>query len=241
MSTQPPNQHAFLTTRWSMVLAAGDSDDSPAMEELLRAYWFPLYAFVRRSGKDVHDAQDLTQGFLLYALEREVIARADRDRGRFRSYLLGSLKNYMANAHRLANAQKRGGGNSIVSINDEHGEERYQLEATSEISPSEHFERSWAIALLDRVLVRLRTEFEKAGRLALFEAIEPRLTGAGDGKSYAAIAEELDISEGTIGVTVHRLRHRYGELLRQEVADTVENPEDVEAELLHLMAAVSGP
>lgn len=210
------------------------------MEELLKAYWYPLYAFVRRSRYGKQDAQDITQNFIAHVLDRDVINQADRDKGRFRSFLIGVLKNYLANVRRHDTALKRGGDCEFISIDDESSEERYLLDAEYDISPIDEFERSWARAVLARTFERLRGEFEAAGRIELFNELEPRISGSEhSGGTYAAIAERLGMSESAVGVTVHRMRQRYGELLRAEIAETVADPDEVEAELMHLKSVLT--
>lgn len=230
---------AFHTTRWSIIIAAGDRADPNALGQLLATYWYPLYAYARRSGNSVHDAQDLTQAFLAHLLQCGVINSADREKGRFRSYLLGCFKNFIANQFRHHQAQKRGGSATHQSIDEAQGEQRYQSELAEATSPSDLYELSWANSLLGRVMDLLRAEYETAGRLPLFVALQPRLAGATGSESHGTIADRLQLTESAVSVSLHRMRKRYGEILRHEIADTVASPEDVDAELAHLLQLFS--
>lgn len=235
-----PRQGFFVTTRWSRVMAAGAADGADsrvALAQLCQDYWKPLYFFARRKGRSAEDAQDLTQGFIANLLENQSLARADKSMGRFRSFLAGAFDNYMTNEYRYANAQKRGGGVPMTTLDDPEVEAHY---ATQEMmTPELLYERSWALALLARGMERLRAEYEKAGRLALYEKVQPIISGHVARPGYAKMAEELGISETSLTVSVHRMRKRYGAILREEIAETVSSEEEVEAELRHLLAAVS--
>lgn len=231
----------FLTTRWSLVVRAGDDDErtaAQALSDLCRDYWRPLYHFARRKGQSPEDAQDLTQGFIAKLLESGSFSLADREMGRFRTFLISSFVNFMANQHRDQTTLKRGGEMQVVSLDDPDLEADYAAHDT--MTPERLYERSWALALLERVMLRLREEYEKAGRLRLWEAIEPQLTGGAGRPGYAKIAAELGMSESALTVSVHRMRKRYGALLREEIADTVADATEVDDELRHLMAIVSG-
>jgi len=227
----------FATTHWSVVLAAGQSNDakaSAALEQLCRTYRYPLYAYLRRRGYSSEDAQDLTQGFFLQLLERKSFARADPSRGRFRSYLLAGLNYFVADEHARAVAQKRGGGRPILSLDAEAAAERYRLEAVDERSPDKLFERCWALALLDQVLARLEQEFVLAGKAPLFHRLRDFLVvGAGE-ESYAKVAAEMGMTSEAVKKAVQRLRRRYHKLFREEIARTVEDASSVEDELRYL-------
>lgn len=222
-----------------MVLRAGVEECEDALSKLCRSYWYPLYAYLRRCGHAVMDAQDLTQGFFEHLLSKQLLARADPQRGRFRSYLLGAIKNYLSHEYRHQNALKRGGGTSFVSIDEIEAERRFSLEPWDPLTPEIQFERSWAFALLEQVGERLGEDYTRAGREELFRKLLPCLAGKFDRGGYRDLGRELGISEGAVAVAVHRMRRRYGELLREEIAQTVETPEETEAELAHLMKVVA--
>lgn len=236
-SFQPTN---FPTTLWTVVLHAGRDEPAQAraaLEQLCQGYWYPLYSFVRRRGYSPHDAQDLAQAFFVHLLEKRGLGRIDPEQGRFRTFLLASLKNFLANDWDRANARKRGGGKSIVSLEQESAESRYQLEPSHNLTPERHFERQWALTLLDQVLAALRDEYHADGKVDLFEELKAALTGQAG--AYAEIAARLRSSEGAIKVAIHRLRHRYRELMRARIAETV-GEGDVEDEMRHLLAVLSG-
>jgi RNA polymerase sigma-70 factor (ECF subfamily) len=205
---------------------------------LCEDYWFPLYAFVRRSGYDAADAEDLTQEFFARLLEKQYLAAADRHRGKFRCFLLASLKHFLANEWHRAHAQKRGGRQGVISINFQAAEDRYRLQAADTLTPERLYERRWALALLEQVLGRLREETAREGNSALFEQLKELLTGQSGSRSYAEMAQELGTTEGALKMAVHRLRRRYRTLLKAQIAQTVAGPEDLEDELRHLFAAV---
>lgn len=231
-------QRSFSATRWSMVLAAaGESDD--ALAALCRAYWFPLYAFVRRQGVAPHDAEDLTQGFFQHLLAKGALGHVARDRGRFRTFLLASLKHFLADERDRAAAQKRGGGLAAISFDACDAEARYTIEPRDDLSPDRLFDRRWALAVIDRALARLHAEYAASGKGALFDALRPLLTG-GAASSYVELGAQFRMNEGAVKVAVHRLRQRYGAALRAEIAETVETAEEVDVELRHLLDAL-GP
>ena len=237
----PPEQSGFATTHWSVVLRAAQPDDSAAraaLEMLCRRYWFPLYAFARRRVATVPEAQDLTQEFFLRLLEKNSLAAATPERGRFRSFLLTSLKNFLANEWDRANAQKRGGGRERLSLDWETGESRLSLEPTHSDTPEREFERQWALTLLDVVVRRLQDEFVTAGKSRQFELLKETLTGSRALLDYAVIAAELQMSEEAVRQAAHRLRKRYRELLREEVAATIESNNEVEDEIGRLFEAL---
>jgi len=233
---------AFATTHWSVVLNAGDSrgdEHARALESLCRDYWYPLYAYIRRSGRSPHDAQDLTQSFFAYLLEKRLLTKADPERGRFRSFLLGSLKNFMANEWRRLNAEKRGAAQTI-SFDGQDAEERYAGESTDGNDPQSLYEKAWAVAVLDQAMNLLESEYSAAGKRTLFEKLAPRLQGDREDSSCAEIGREMGMSEGAVKVAVHRLRQRYREVVRASVAHTVAEPLEVDGELRHLMEVLNG-
>ncbi|HLX61292.1 MAG TPA: sigma-70 family RNA polymerase sigma factor [Planctomycetota bacterium] len=233
----------FATTRWSVVLAAagpaGSRRSADALASLCGTYWYPLYAYVRRQCISADDAQDLTQGFFLSLLEKDYLHSVERERGRFRSFLLASLKHFLADQRDRAHAVKRGGGHSIVSLDElREGEERYAREPARGLTAEQIYERRWALTVLASVLAALQRDYQNAGKTALFERLGGFLTGDDPRDSYAAAADALAMSEGAVKVAVHRLRQRYGQLLADEIAETVATPEAVEDEIRHLMEAV---
>ncbi len=233
----------FATTHWSAVLAAGQNRPEAAgaaLEQLCRTYWHPLYAYLRRRGYGEHDAQDLTQGFLAHLLERHAIGGVARDRGKFRSFLLASLNYFLADERDRANAQKRGGGRELLSLELNEAEGRYALDAAAhDCSPEKLYERRWAITLLDRVLARLAREFADSEKGELFGHLQPFLVEGGRGKTYREIASETGLSEEAIKKAVQRMRQRYYQLFRDEIAQTVATPSEVEEELRHLCDVLS--
>jgi RNA polymerase sigma-70 factor (ECF subfamily) len=231
-----------VTTHWSVVLAAGAAsapESSKALEALCRTYWYPLYAYVRRAGHSPQDAEDLTQAFFARFLEKQWVARADQQRGRFRSFLLSSLKHFLANEWDKARAQKRGGRVTFVSLDTKTAETRYQREPTDTATPDREFDRRWALALLDTVLNRLQREYAEEGKAGLFERLKDTLGGERSSLPYARLGDALSMSEGAVKVAVHRLRQRYRSLLREEIAHTVAAQGEVEEELRHLFAALA--
>jgi RNA polymerase sigma factor (sigma-70 family) len=225
----------FSTTHWSVVLIAGQENEGgeQALQKICERYWYPLYAFTRRSGYDSHSAADATQGFFLYLLDSSLLSKADPKRGRFRTFLLESLKHYLISEHRSAQAIKRGGGQLILSLDEKLAESRFALEPKDHRTPERLFERSWALNLLDQTLSILRSDYRKTGRGELFQALEKAILKDADVDTYQRIARELNMNEGSIKVAVHRLRSRFREILRGLVASTVGDLE-VEDELRHL-------
>jgi RNA polymerase sigma-70 factor (ECF subfamily) len=217
--------------------------DSPsarqALETLCRNYWYPLYAYVRRQGHGPHDAQDLTQAFFARLLEKNYLADVQREKGRFRSFLLASLKHFLANEWDRERALKRGGGQRLIALDDDSAESRYKLEPKDDLSADKIYERRWALTLLDQVLSRLRSEFEADGKLQEFEVLKQYLSAGRTSVSYALAAERLGTTEGAVKVAVHRLRKRYRELLRAEIGQTVATASEIEAEIRYLFAALS--
>ena len=241
--TEPKrSQNQFNTTHWTVVYEAGDSqspDSFRSMEKLCRDYWFPLYAYVRRRGFDVHTAQDLTQGFIARLLARKDLKAADQSRGRFRTFLLTALQHYIADEWDKANRQKRGGGVRDLSLEELAAEERYAREPVDGTTPEALYERRWAQDFVRMVLARLRSELQSAGKEKVFEALKFTLT-SGEQRPYAELAQRLQMSEGALKVAVHRLRKRYSDIFREEIARIVQRPEDVEDELRHLLLAARG-
>jgi RNA polymerase sigma factor (sigma-70 family) len=230
----------FPATRWTLVIAAADpqrKEARSALVSLCEGYWYPLYAYVRRRGYRADQAQDLTQEFFIRVLEGRYLDRADPEKGRFRSFLLTSLKFFVADEQDRQRAQKRGGG-ALLPLEISSGEDRYQREPAHDETPERIFERRWALSVLDRVVERLRDEFVQHGRPEHFERLKMFLLGKSDAP-YAALAREMNTSEGALKVAIHRLRKRYRELFRQEIADTVADPNEVESELRFLADALA--
>jgi RNA polymerase sigma factor (sigma-70 family) len=224
------------------VLAAAQGNSPTAADALAKlcgSYWYPLYAHVRRRGNDSEAARDLTQGFFAQVLANGSITAADSSRGRFRTFLLAALDNYLHHHHRDANALKRGRGTDVISWDAHSAEERYALEPVDHLSPDREFDRRWALATLETVRSRLRNELSLAGKMELFDLLRPHLFGDMATVPYAEIAARLQMTTVAVKVTVHRLRRRYGELLREEVAQTLADPADAEREIRHLIGALS--
>lgn len=230
---------AFVTTHWSVVLTAREQDSpqsQEALEKLCQAYWYPLYAFVRRQGRSPHDAQDLTQEFFARLLAKDYLRTADREKGRFRTFLLVVLKRFLANEYDRQRAQKRGGTTTVLSIDQELAESRFAAEAPHQLQPDVLFDRQWATLLLERTLSRLRDEYTASGRARLFEQLQGSLARDESASPYAEIAARLNLTEAAVKMAMHRLRARYREILRAEIADTVAAPEEIEEEIRHLFA-----
>jgi len=249
MAPSPPNgvrnahsAHWPSDTHWSIILAAADTT-SPcaqrALQQLCRAYWYPAYAYVRHRGHTRPDAEDLTQSFFKHLIETHALAAANPERGRFRAFLRASLVHFLISEWRRENAIKRGGGMTVLSWDGSWAEARYRREAVCELTPERLFERSWAFTLLQRVLDRVKAELAAEGRSLLFTSIKDRLIGDPEADSYAELARQVGASESAIKKTVQRLRHRYGQILRHEVAHTVSSPSEIEDELRHLLTVVS--
>ncbi len=242
-NAESPPPSAFVTTQWSAVLAAGCSDTTRsqvALERLCRNYWPPLYAYVRWLGHSPPDAQDLTQEFFARLLARHTVAKADPERGRFRSFLLASLKNFLAHEWEKARAQKRGGRAHILALDLDTAETRYAQPAAPDDTPDRAYDRQWALALLDLVLRRLRKEYADCGRDDLFLALKDTLSGGRSEIPYRDLGARLAMSEGAVKIAAHRLRQRYRGLLREEIANTVSGPGEVDEELRQLFAALGG-
>ena len=232
---------AFHTTHWTVVLAAARTDGPQAHEalgKLCRTYWYPLYAYVRRRGYSEHDAEDLTQGFFAHVIERDSIQRVARDKGRFRSFLLAAFNYFIADERDRSEARKRGGKCEILSLNVRDAESRYVNEPAHEQSPEKIFEHRWAMTVLDQVLSQLAQEFTDAGKRELFERLQPFLVKGTVASTYADAAREFGLSEDALKKAVQRMRRRYHQLFREEIAKTVSGPEEVEDELRHLCAVL---
>jgi RNA polymerase sigma-70 factor (ECF subfamily) len=237
-----PGAGRFATTHWSVILAAGQPESTSykqALETLCRTYWFPLYVYLRRQGHDAHQAEDHTQAFLAFLLEKHGLRLADPKRGRFRSFLLTSLKNFLANQRARARAQKRGGGRKVLSLDIENAERQYALKRHDELSPEKLFARSWALTVLDRTMARLQAEAANKKKSKLFERLRAYLTAGENASPYGEIAAELKMSEGTVRVAAHRLRRRYRELLRDEIAQTVTTEDQIDQEIRDLFVALA--
>jgi RNA polymerase sigma factor (sigma-70 family) len=234
---------SFAETHWSLVLRAREEDlprAQQALAELCQTYWYPLYAFVRRLGYQVHDAQDLTQDFFVAFLEKDFLQSVDQEKGRFRSFLLVALKHFLANDRARSRTVKRGGRFTFVSLDDVTAEGRYRAELANPVTPERLFERSWAMTVLGEALKDLRHEYEGAGQQPLFEALQPLLNGEEDAPVYADVALRLKMTEGAVKMAALRLRRRFREQLRAQVARTVQRRKDVEEELRSLLAALGG-
>jgi len=232
----------FATTHWSVIVAAQDGASPQAQEalsSLCAAYWYPLYVFIRRQGYAAEQAQDLTQEFFARLLERDFLGSVDPAKGRFRAFLLAACKHFLANERDRERAQKRGGGMTILPLDWDRAEGRYSLEPAHVQTPEKLFERRWALTLLDSVLARLREEFAGKGKAEVFESLRVFLLGEGRSVPYTQIADELGMSLSAVKVAVHRLRQRYRELLRDEIAKTVVDVEQIDDEIRALFAAFS--
>jgi RNA polymerase sigma-70 factor (ECF subfamily) len=238
-----PDNPSFATTRWSIVLSAGQrvsAESDQALAELCGRYWYPLYAYIRRHVANAEEASDLTQAFFARLLEKNLLAHADPARGRFRSFLLTACKNFLVNEWQRGQAQKRGGGRPILSLDYAGAESRYQREPADAWTPEWLFERQWALAILDRVLDRLRAEHIAVGKGTRFEQMKEFLAGMPPDVAQADAARSLGLSEGAFKVALHRLRGRYRELLRDEVAQTLEDGADVNEEIRALLRSLGG-
>ncbi|MGA3180157.1 MAG: sigma-70 family RNA polymerase sigma factor [Verrucomicrobiota bacterium] len=239
--TDAPPGPAFAATHWSVVLTAARSDTTrarQALEVLCQTYWYPLYAYARGRGHDREDAQDLTQAFFARLLEKKWIGSADREKGRFRSFLLTAMKRFLADEWDKARAQKRGGGAPLLSLQFDTVETRLSREPADQVTPEQSFERRWVLTLLEEVLKRLRSEYQQEGNAKLFAEINPCLVGDRARLPYAQLARKLAMSESAVKSAVHRLRQRYRKLLREEIAQTVAAPGEVDEELRHLFAVL---
>lgn len=232
----------FATTHWSVIASAGQEaspQSDAALAKLCEAYWYPLYVYVRRQGNGPEDAEDLTQQFFSRLLDKNYLAKADRERGKFRTFLLGSMKNFLINEWKRAGRIKRGGGHSFVSFELDEAEHRYAAEPVSEANAENSYERQWAVALVEQVFANLRCEYTAFEKEALLDELKGFIWGPENSGSYAEIGRKLNMTEGTVKVAVHRLRQRFRKLLRAEVAHTVSTEEEIDGELRHLIAVLT--
>lgn len=232
----------FVTTQWSVVLAAGGQDSTvarEALEQLCNTYWYPLYAFARRHGCSPADAQDMTQEFFARLLKGNWVAQADQQRGRFRTFLLTAMKHFMANEWHKARAQKRSARQPVISLDDTSAEIQYRSEPASGSTPEALFDRGWALSLLRRVLDQLEAEYRGEGKQAWMEAMRPALSMESGSINYSQIAEKLRVTENAARVAVHRLRQRYRQIIRQAVAATVSSRNEVDEELRYLFEVLA--
>ena len=242
-SSAADRERRFATTRWSIVLAAqqeGTAASETALATLCETYWYPLYSFVRRQGYQEAEAQDLTQAFFARLLEKNDLQDVVRERGKFRSFLLASLKHFLSNARDRQQAARRGGGRQPLSLDFQYAEERYRHEPAHHRTPEAEFDRQWALTLLSEVRASLEQQWQAAGKAEQFARLSPYLTGAPGTDSYRHAGEALGMSEGAVKVAVHRLRQRFGQLLREEIAQTVGSDEEVETEVQQLFEALRG-
>lgn len=244
VSSEPGNVHErFPITRWSLVVHAGDGSDAEsekALEELCQLYWRPLYSFIRSYGHSREDAEDYTQEFLSGVIAKDYLKRADKERGKLRSFLLTYLKYFLCDKHKGATRQKRGGGKPVVSI-DGAAAEAFTPALVDAVTPEVQFERAWALTLLEHVLTKLQTLYEDEGKAALFTALKPSMAWSGAGEeNFADIAQRLGMTAGAVKVAAFRLRKRYRTLLRREIARTLADGENVEDEMRHLFEILRG-
>lgn len=237
-----PQRPVFVTTRWSVVMTAGGQDTAPAraaLEKLCQTYWYPLYAYVRRRGRSPEDAQDLTQEFFARLLEGNWLERADQQKGKFRSFLLSAMNHFLADEWDKARAQKRGGGVPAIPLQLDTAETRYGLDPADRTTPEQIYERRWACALLEEVLRQLGQEYAAEGKSEIFNALNSCLVGERTAHPYAELASKLGVTEGTVKSAAHRLRQRYRQLLREEIAHTVAQRHEIDEELRHLFKVLA--
>ena len=240
LSLDESRNQLFVTTHWSVVLAAGQADTTTALsalEELCRTYWFPLYAYVRRRGHQPAEAQDLTQEFFLRLIEKQSVRLANSERGRFRSFLLTSLKNFLINEWGKARAAKRGGGQSFQPLEWDGAESRYLAEPSQDLTPDRLFDKRWAVTIVERAQHRLREEYVAASKLPLFEELQGHVWGEG-AAGYAGSAARLNTTEGALRIAAHRMKDRFRSLLREEVAHTAASTDEIDAELRYLVSVL---
>ena len=234
-------QYEFSSTQWSAVIKAGRGSSPEAhraLASLCEVYWYPLYAYARRRVSNVHEAQDLTQAFFAELLEKNYVGAATPDRGRFRAFLLTAFKNFMSKQWEKGRAQKRGGGRTPISLDFASVDSRINLDPAAGLTPEQYYDQEWAIALLGNILERLQTEFEESGKSKLFEELKGFIIGDHSGTTYSQVAETLEISEAAAKKSASRMRKRYRELLREEIAQTVSEPDEVDDEIRNLFATM---
>ena len=242
-SDPPGNQAHFATTHWSMVLAAGNENGSGsrrALEQLCQQYWYPLYAFLRRRGTNRDQAQELTQAFFVHLLEKKSYEKADPERGRFRTFLITAINNFVANYWRAENAAKRSPQTKLISLEFDDGERRYSLEPQDDTTPEKLFERRWGLTVLQNAMDRLQNSYEQEGKLELFNALKPLIVGGADSIKQQDLAYELGLSHGALRVALHRMRKKCRDTLREEIAQTVESANDIDKELRYLLDVITG-
>ena len=236
----PSDAAGFAPTRWTLVLAAAGKERSSqvadALAELCGVYWYPLYAYLRRRGYDAHAAEDLTQEFFAQLLANDALQGVAPSKGKFRSFLLAAVKHLAANQWDRSQAKKRGGGQAIVSLDTSAAENRFQLEPAHELTPERLFERQWALTVLEQTLARLRAEFTAAGKASLFDGLHANLTADRRSVPYAQLALALGMTEGAVKMEVHRMRRRYRQLLRNEISQTVADPDEIDEEIRYLLS-----
>ena len=223
----------FPSTHWTDIAAArreGSPGATEALNRLCETYWYPVYAYIRRKGHTEEDAEDIVQAFFFHVLERNLLGSADRTKGKFRSFLLGSLNYFLANHYAFERAKKRGGGAVLISLDAKTGEERYGLEPVDDLSPEKLFERRWALDLHDQAILRLREDYSRQGKGEVFEQLKPFLTAQTDSGDYVAVARALNMTPGAVTTAANRLRNRYGECITAEIARTVASPDDIPSE-----------
>jgi RNA polymerase sigma factor (sigma-70 family) len=239
---KPAPRGRFMTTRWSLIIAAGGPSgerSTDALATLCEAYWYPAYAFIRRQGHDADAARDLTQEFFTRVLEKHYFRDADRTLGRFRAFLLTAIRHFLSNQRDRGHALKRGGRMQMLSLDVETAEDAYQLEGRDDLTPEKLFDARWASVLLDRALTRAKQEYVAADKSVLFDHLKGFLTGDSEDVPYAETARTLGMTEGAVKVAVHRLRRRFRDALVHEIAETVSDPADIDAEIRHLLQAVA--
>lgn len=232
----------FATTHWTVVLTAGSGNPrqaDAALEELCRTYWYPLYAFVRRQGHSREDAEDLTQGFFAALLEKKYLEGISSEKGKFRAFLLMAIKRFLANEWDRASCLKRGGGLAPLSLDWQDADQRYQINPADTLSPDKLYDRAWAVTMLERVISRLRDESLSDGKASFYEHLKPFLMVGKSEIPHARVAAALNLTEGAVRVAVHRLRRRYRELLREEVAQTLSDPAQADEEMRALFSALA--
>jgi RNA polymerase sigma-70 factor (ECF subfamily) len=242
MNLTPSGTGRFATTHWSVVLAASSSSSSryeEAISSLCQTYWFPLYAYLRKRGYDPHQAEDYIQSFFAQMLEKHYLRRVEPSRGKFRSFLLVALTRFVADQHDLAQAFKRGGGRKKLSIDLKFAEDKYALEPVSDLSPERIFEKSWALSVLEQTMARLEAEFVGMKKQKLFNCLKGHIGGEADSVPYHNVAADLDMTEDAVKAAVYRMRRRYRQLLRNEIAQTVTTNEQINEEIQNLFVAVA--